>query len=245
MTETPENEEPKKYQKRKPIKLSEIQERAKKEMTELAEKHGLTYERYLEVKAAMDEPDSGGFSEREATAVKAVTAEHLANAKASMQRMQDMISIQSGFKTVAQQIADTMNKSWKNPIAGLEKHKEIIEAIEKPFLPKFVNPVDPKDFIPSPSQPEDFVVPRITPLSVQIAEEMAELTAETNERNQEIAEATKSMAELMSAQNALTREQLDANSASEAFNKKVLVCTLVVGILTLLATIAAVVISLL
>lgn len=171
-----------------------------------------------------------------------MTAEHLASAKAFMQRMQDMISIQTGFKAIAPHISLNMAKPWKNAVADIFERKTPRGNFGldqgKPYADEsWINKMSTR-----PEYPE-LHWPPIASLSEQIVDEMAEFRAEETEWNEETAKVTIEIAELMAAQNELTRKQMVANIAGEKFNKRVLVWTLVAAGATLVATIISIVVT--
>lgn len=108
----------------------------------------------------------------------------------------------------------------------------------KPIVPKVLFPKIKHQLI------NDFQVNPGTPISRQILNGLSEARQNEINRHEETVKATAAMAKLMEAQVELTRQQMQSNIDSDKCNKSMLGWTLVVGSLTLIATVVYGVISL-
>lgn len=220
--------------------MEEIQEKIRKEEAELAEKHGMTYERYEQVQQAIEEGNSDQFTDDEAKGVAAIEAEILEKTEENFRQIREMFKLETGFTRVAQQMSENIKKPWVDAISG--------------FLPDFskssagsgapINLVTAETVLPE--RPtidwENYVGPvaRSRPeslISQEMLDSIAQAQEEKDQRQRATEQATKDMAELMSEQLKLAREQAEANIEKEKFNRRMLVLTLIVASLTLIASI--------
>lgn len=235
---------PEQPKRAKAIKIEELLEKSRVQTTALAEKHGLTYNRYNTVKEELSGRLPKTHTEDEAAAVKEVDAEILALAKSSATRMSEMLSIQKSFGEMARSISESAMKPWKEASQEMFKGMGALNSIsDNAFVAK---PVVPKALFPKiKHQPiNDFQVNPGPPISRQILNGLSEARQDEIDRHEETAKATAAMAKLMEAQVELTRQQMQSNIDSDKFNKRMLGWTLVVGSLTLIATVAFGIISL-
>ncbi|MDV2980841.1 UNVERIFIED_CONTAM: hypothetical protein Q9R71_27045 [Actinomycetes bacterium ARC8] len=235
---------PEQPKKARVIKIEELIEKGRAQTTELAEKHGLTYDRYKTVKDELCGRLPKTHTEDEAAAVKEVDAEILALAKSSTTRMSDMLSIQKGFGEVARSMSESAMKPWKEASQEMIKEMGALNFISdsafsaKPIVPKVPFPKIKHQTI------NDFPVNPGPPISRQILNGLSQARQDETVRHEETAKATAAMAKLMEAQVELTRQQMQSNIDSDKFNKMMLGWTLAVGSLTLIATVVFGIISL-
>lgn len=240
------NKEPgdgQKPKKRAPIRVDELLEKSRRDITKIAEKNGLTYDRYNTVKDEIKGRIPRTCSDEEAAAVKAVDDEILALAKSSTSRMNEMFSIQTGFQDLAKSMSENAARPWKEASQNALRNVGFFDSSNSSGIKE--NLVTPNISRPTIDYPplKNFHPEPLVPISRQIVDGLAEARKEDAQRHEETAQATVAMAKLMEAQVDLTRQQMLANIENDKFNKKVLIWTLAVGCLTLVATIAGIVVS--
>ena len=220
--------------------MEEIQEKAQKVEAELAEKHGLTYARYEQVKKAIEEGDSDQFSDDEAKAVEAMEAEISEKTEETFRQIREMFKLETGFNKVAQQMSENLKKPWVDALSGFfpdfsksnaDTEPAINMATAETILPKSTAIDWDKYASPALHAQYDPIVTQ------EMLDGIAEVQEEKERRQRVTEQATKDMAELMSDQLKLAREQAESNIEKEKFNRRMMAWTLVVASLTLIASI--------
>lgn len=197
------------------IKIEDLRRKTREETTKIAEKHGISYDRYIQVSKEIKNDLPKTHTDDEAAAVKAVDAEILANTKKSVLRMQNhVLGFDKQYESIRKNLVDQVGPKLNEDL--------------KKSLPKVAMP-DIGDYMPYTAQAKPYTPP--TPLFDEEAlEAIAQSREEERKREIALTKATIEMAETL-------RQQSEENAKARKFDKKMMWCTFGVATLTLLAAI--------